>query len=282
MEPTSEPKSLYQLDQSITELGLTEEANETYHGSIGLSNTGLKNFAKTPMHFLLSRSQEVGETDSQRLGTLAHMALLEPERFETTVQAIEGHRGSKEVKAAIAEAEARGKYVCKPDEYEAAHRVSRSLRASKYARNLLSGGVAERSIRWRDPETGVLLKCRPDFLRDDGKVIDLKTFDDLRDESIARQIYKMKYHWQSWLYLQGAGTVRPKSNVFAHIFVEPKTGLHRIVVLDDASLERAECGNDKEPGVRGLINLYAQCLRDDNWPGYGDEIINMSLPSYAW
>lgn len=259
--------------------GISEESHESYLAGPGLSFSGLKEFRKTPAHYLASKSRESEETASQRLGTLAHMAILEFDRFKKTVKAIDGHRGKTEVKAAIASAEAEGWYVCKPDEYQDAMRMAKAVLNDPDAKALLSNGVAERSIRWTDPETGVMLKCRPDYLRNDGIVVDLKTYDDLSESNVQRQIHKMLYHWQSAHYLNGVNgalKLKERSTMFAHIFVDTKAFVCRVFVLDDASLEKANSE------IRPLINAYAECLKTNNWPGYPQGIVTTSLPSYAW
>lgn len=269
--------TLWTLEQQVTELGQVLESNEFYHCGPGISFTGLKQFSITPQHYLVYRKNDKEETTAQRLGTLAHMAILEPETFKTIVVPVEGHRANKEVKTRIAELESDGKYVCKPNEYEAAIEMMNGIQSSSIASKLLSGGVAERSIRWRDESTGVLMKCRPDYLRPDGVVVDIKTFDNLTEENIERQINKMKYHWQSAFYLSGVNQLnQTKSKMFAHIFIDTKTFCPRVVVLDDASLEKAE------EQLRPIIDQYAVCLKEDKWPGYSDEILTVALPHYAW
>lgn len=270
-------QTLFELDQSWNKLGVLDEENEDYHASVGLSFSGVKQLAKTPAHYIASRMRDDDETASQRLGTLVHMAILEPIRFKASVVAIEGHRGRTDVKAAIAEAEAQGKYVCKPEEYEVTWKMAEAILLNPSAKGLLTGGQAEKSIRWRDPKTGVLLKCRPDYLRPDGIIIDLKTFDDLSEANIQKQIVKMKYHWQSAFYLAGVNQVlNLKSKMFVHIFIDTKAFVSRVVVLDDASIENAEMS------IQPLIETYAECLKKNTWTGYPGDILTTSLPSWGW
>lgn len=269
--------SLWTLDQAWISLGVQNETNEAYHKSVGLSCSGLKQLAKTPAHYRASRERDEDETDSQRVGTLTHMAILEPERFAREVIKIEGHRGKTDVKAAIAEAESRGLYVCKPEEFDGAQRMADAIFKQQSAYKLMTGGKPEQSVRWRDKETGVLLKCRPDYLRADGVIVDVKTYDDLSDASVQRQIMKMRYHWQSSFYLAGVKEALGfDTKMFAHLFVDTKAFVARVVVLDDASLEKAEFE------MRPLIQKYAESLKADQWVGYPDEIATVSLPSYAW
>lgn len=270
--------TIWTLDQAVTDLGINSgEPNEAYHAGPGLSFSGLKQFAKTPAHYLAYRLREAEETSSQRLGTLTHMAILEPERFGSDVVLNDENRNSNAFKAARADAEARGKYICKTSEYEAAAAMRDGVYRNTTARKLLSGGKAEQTIRWRDPETGVLLKCRPDYLRSDGVVVDVKTYTDLSKDSIERQIAKMRYHWQSAFYLEGSNTVLgTDSTMFAHLFVDTEAFVARVVVLEDEALGKAQ--RELAP----LLDAYAVSLKENLWGGYPDEILTVSLPDYVW
>lgn len=252
------------------------ETNESYHASVGLSNSGLKLFAKTPRHFLMSEPTE--ETASQRIGTLTHMAILEPDRFAKTVVAIDGHRGSKDVKEAIAIAEANGSYVCKTQEFRDAVEMAESILLSKNTSALLTGGIPEASIRAIHPELNFMMKCKPDyFIPSKGIVVDLKTFTDLDIPNIERQVFRMKYHWQSIFYLKVIEySLGIKTNMFCHVFIDTKAKCARTVILDDAALDKAWF--EIEP----LLVKFAECWKSDVWPGYADQIETITLPHYGW
>ncbi len=270
--------TLWQFDQSVQTLGIIEnETNEAYHAGAGLSFSGLKQFRKTPAHYIAYRMRDDEETSSQRLGTLAHMAILEPQRFATAVIRNDLNRNTNAFKDAAAAAETVGAILCKTSEYEAVSRMRDGVLKNPIVQKLLAGGRAEQSLRWRDPETGVLLKCRPDYLRPDGVVVDVKTFDDLSQSNLERQIAKMSYDWQSHFYLMGVRqALKVETNIFAHLFVDTKAFVARVVVLDDASLELAA----RE--ITPLIASYAECLKANRWPGYPEEILTVSLPAYRW
>ena len=55
---------------------------ETYASSPGINGSGLKQLLRSPAHFLTYKNQPMRkDTPAQRMGTLTHAALLEPERF---------------------------------------------------------------------------------------------------------------------------------------------------------------------------------------------------------
>lgn len=258
--------------------GLT---NEEYQKAPALSFSSLKQFAKTPAQYQAYLKAVRAETPSQRLGTLVHMRTLEPERFDNMVTKIEGNRNSTLVKDMIKAAEEQGKYVCKPDEYDQACRMSDSVRAHSRVKELFSapGGLAENSIFWTDPETGNPMKCRPDYMIPDaGIILDLKYYSELDMRELERQIHRMKYHWQSALYLSGLSSqVKKPLTQFAHCFImDDEPYLSRIVVLNDASLDKAVF--EMQPH----LERFAECRKTNTWPGYPDEVEAAALPDYAW
>jgi hypothetical protein len=255
---------------------IIEETNEQYHASPGLSASGLKHLAKTPRHYQIAKLNPKKETASQRLGTLEHLALLEPEKFYSRVKRIDGNRNSNAVKEAIGVAESEGLYVCKTDEFAKAEAIAKGvLETSDTIKSLLTGGVAERSIR--TTYKGTTVKCRPDYLKKEPIIVDVKTFSDLSISNVQRQVYKMKYHWQSYFYLkvleQALGI---KTTNFVHVFIDIDGHCGLPYVLDDAALDKA--GQEVEP----LIDKFVECTNSGVWHAYPDTIINCSLPHYGF
>lgn len=95
------------------------------------------------------------------------------------------------------------KYLDKP-EWSQVRGMSAALRREARLRPYLASGVGEVSIFVVDPETGVLLKCRLDWMSASRVVLDLKSFS-IRGESIDTTISKaiqyQGYYRQVWFYL---------------------------------------------------------------------------------
>jgi hypothetical protein len=79
------------------------------------------------------------------------------------------------------------------------------------ARKALGGGYPEVSIFWVDPETGIRMKCRVDYLKARAG-IDLKTFTNPNrlqvDEAVARKVANERYHIQGVIYCEGLEAVK--------------------------------------------------------------------------
>lgn len=78
-------------------------------------------------------------------------------------------------------------------------------------RKAFTGGYPEVSIFWTDPEYGIPMKSRLDYLKR-AAVVDLKTFENGNgmpiDKAIARAIANYKYHIQARLYLDAVREAR--------------------------------------------------------------------------
>jgi hypothetical protein len=171
-----------------------------------------------------------------------------------------------------------GKTVLSADEYAQLDGMLHSLIHNKTAVNLLTKGKAEQSAFWIDKATGVLCKCRPDYLRDDGIVIDLKTTEDASLKGFQRSLANYAYHWQSAFYLQGLSAVLGEPlTEFVHIVVEKKPPYAvAIYTLDDSALLKAR------EEIAELLKIYAECSAKNEWPAFTQDIQNISLPAWMY
>lgn len=156
----------------------------------------------------------------------------------------------------------------KPEQMERAIAQAESIRALESVGSLLDSGWPEVSAYWRDPITGVRCRCRPDYRARTGKrgaesiLIDLKGYGDLRE--FRRQIGRMNYHQQAAFYTDGYEAAS-EAPVLGFLFVAVEDQypyVARSVMLGEASLAAGR------KSYRALLNLYAECLRTDLWPGY--------------
>ena len=203
-----------------------------------------------------------------------------------------------EVKAEWARNNA-SRQVLTQEEWDQLHRMRDAVMAHPAANALMTGakGYAEQSVYWRDPTTGLLCRCRPDFWRVDGIIVDVKTTDDASAEGFARSIAKWRYHVQAPYYLDGIAAMQDQMRdpfqrqYFANFMAPPKAFVFLAVeksacvvdgtalgvgvyVLDNESMEfgRVEYSQD--------LATIARCTESGAWPGYGDKIQPISLPRW--
>lgn len=148
---------------------------------------------------------------------------------------------------------------------------------------LFDDGAPERVLVWRDERTGIWRRAMLDWLRpgEAGRrtlVGDLKTCHDASDDALAKSIADYGYHSQHPYYLDGirALDLGGPDTGFVFVFVEKAPPhLVRVVELPDIAVLIGAGRN------RRAIDIYAECTRTGEWPGYPAEIANISLPAWA-
>lgn len=255
-----------------------------YHANPGLNISRLKRLAVSPLHF-----QHVPPADDQtvpmRLGTAAHCAVLEPQRFERDY--VMWNR----VSDAGNVCPRKGQYwdafrrehpdneIVTPDEYNHALAMQRAVRSDKWAMKYLASGEAEVSMRWT--MHGRLCRGRADWLGlVDGQphLVGLKTAEDCRLHKFSNAAARYGYHMQWAWYHDGYEYIRGVRPVMKEIVVESKAPY--AVVVYDIPDEVIEIGREE---YTRLLELLADCERANDWPGpaMGGEVM-FSLPSWAY
>lgn len=171
-----------------------------------------------------------------------------------------------------------GRIVLSPEVWEQLHAMAAAVHAHPAAHALLTSvpGEAEKSVYWKDPTTGVLCRCRPDWWRDDWIIPDLKTTDDASPEGFAKSMANWRYDVQAAFYIDGieaATGKRPKAFIFIAVEKKPPYAVG-VYKLDSESEELGRLQYQHD------LRVYAECLANDNWPGYGDKIQTINMP--AW
>jgi len=179
--------------------------NDEYHSGPGLSKSGLDLIDKSIRHFIM-RDEVRRETDAMVLGTAVHSAILEPHTWPG--QYIRGPEDcdmrTKEWKAALQTAVSNSQTIMKPENYDKVENIATSALSIEDPliddiKNL--NGMAESSIFMRDGETGLLVKCRPDFLIPERRtILDVKTTKDASPDGFARSCGMFRYDVQDAMY----------------------------------------------------------------------------------
>ena len=254
-------------------------SNEAYHASPGISKSGLDDMDPPARYYGLHLDPNRPareQTAAQRVGTLAHCAILEPEEFgKRYAVGPDCNRNNKAWKEWEASLPA-GVEAIKPGEAATAWKQRESVLKLPGMAEILGDGVAEASAYWIDPYTGVLCRCRPDFVHTDA-LIDLKTVGRGDTFGFSRQAPKLNYHVQdafySWGYARASGMLERD---FWFLTVETEypylAARHRLPV---------EAKNEGLALVRIKLDTYAECLERNVWPGYPDEIQTVDWPAWA-
>lgn len=153
--------------------------------------------------------------------------------------------------------------------------TARAIKNNKHAYAAFSQkGESELSIFWEDKESGLLLKCRPDFLPYDCKLVpDYKTATSVNPLTFYGDFIKYGYHVQSAMYEEGIKAATGLS-VEEFFFITQEKEPPYITQVYVPPIELIEYGYK---AVRKAINSYIECQEKGYWDTYSDHIIQMSL-----
>jgi hypothetical protein len=288
-------------------------SNSDYHGDPGsYSKSSLVDFEEFPANLPFQRQNRIRKTVFD-LGTAAHTAILEPEKFEDEIAVIPdellGKNGAKSNKACkewIA-GQPSDKAVLTVKQRDSVLRVRDSVHDNpehSVAHELLSGGQAEVSCFWNeqfkgdlvDDETGyhymqnmayddpegchkVLFKARPDYIPKNLISVDLKTTKvSIDQESFEKQAYNLHYHWSAGMTLRGLTMATGKQHRI-YIFVVVQTDPPYEVAVYRASEENIGLGKAE---VMDVMQRLAYCDFKNYWPGMPNRIQTLGLPGWAY
>lgn len=273
---------------TVTEPGIYPDMSEAeYHGDPvpggSLSSTGARKLL--PPGCPAKYKAELAEARTSStfdLGTAAHRLILGVGRQIVVVDA-ENWR-TKAAQEQQKEAREAGHVPVLTADWERVNAMADALRAHPLASAALDparGGKPEQTLIAQDPDSGVWLRARLDWMPDPHSAIrpvifDYKTTKSAYPASFARSMYDFGYHIQAAfyadLYLALTGVDAP----FLFIGQEKEPPYLVSVCQPDAEAMRA--GRQK---VREAIDIYAACSAVDEWPGYPDAIHTISLPPWA-
>ncbi len=261
-----------------------EDSDEYHADHTAVGSSKLRQILKSPAAFLAKPPES--QADHFNFGSMFHMALLEPEKFYKTyiilpdfgdLRSPKNRKERDDWKAVLPP----GTETYSEDEFRRMEGMLTSVTKHRDASILLKTGMAEVSGYYRDPETGIKCKIKPDFLNLDlMAMIDVKTTQDCSAEEFAKTIWKYRYDIQMAMYCDGVQhlTKRP---VHFPIFM---------VVEKNYPLYNCD-GDSNGPGIpilttgmdgyRNCLKVLHECLTTNKWPNYQKSIQNIYLPQWV-
>ena len=160
-----------------------------------------------------------------------------------------------------------GKVVIFPKEVEQIQGMALALGAQPMVQAGAFNGYVERSEFWRDKETGVWLKVRPDVVPSaSADAVDLKTTTSVQWNDLQRTVAERGYVMQFALMREVFRNLGFPLASATLIFVERKPPhCVRILSLRPEDLDRGERMN------RHALRAFARCFKSRHWPGPGGE-----------
>ena len=294
----------YKRDTKIAQNGIyVGVPMSVYHDALcvgpSVSSSGLRMIEdKSPAHYFaesyLNTDRDDDDDDEVKkekeaflFGRAAHHLLLGEEAFSTLFvmrpdKAPDGrdwNGNNNTCKAWLREQADAGRSVLTPRQIKAIRGMARTLSRHPLIQEGILNGLIETSMVWRDKETGVWLKSRPDAIpNDSGDFGDLKTTTSVNALDLMRTMGDCSYHQQAALVAEGFEVLTGhKMESFSFIFVEKTPPFCvRIVTLAPADIARGIEQN------RYAIRTFAECCKTGVWPGPGDaeDAELMELPKW--
>lgn len=141
-----------------------------------------------------------------------------------------------------------------------------SILKHPFAPILLKEGVSEQTVIWRDDETEIICKCRPDRVPsgDKGVLVDLKTTNDASEKAFTHAVINYGYARQAAFYMDGITKATGMTfDAFVFIVVE-KEPPYRVEVYE-LDMEFIGWGYEK---YKELLRLEKQCRQNGRYPHY--------------
>lgn len=255
-------------------------AEASYHGDAGsLSSSGARQILSSPAKFRY-RQDNPEHSTAFDMGSAVHSRVLGVGAPVVIVDA--ASYATKAAREQRDKAYADGKTPILMDDAERVEAMTDAVLEHPTAAALFADGDPEQSLFWHDPDTGVRLRARIDWLRPGASrliAIDLKTTGvSASPREWGGTAAKWKLHFQAAWYLtalEQLGLCDNPAFVFVNVEKEPP---HLVSVTQLP--EQAIALGRRE--MRRAIDTYADCSKRDEWPGYSPEIHVVDLPRWAY
>ena len=189
----------------------TSLTNEQHHSMKCISASSIKHWIKnSPWHWyqyyiLKNRDPIKDNNDSFLMGTLIHMALLEPELYEKLVVVCDLDQRTKEYKEFI-KTIPDGGYVIKSAQKAVIEGIRANVSKHKRAQFLIDQATPEQSGVAKCPVTGLWLSIRGDA-RGKDYFIDVKSCNNVSEEECIKAIINFGYGHQHAHYIETANLI---------------------------------------------------------------------------
>ncbi|MDP7703226.1 PD-(D/E)XK nuclease-like domain-containing protein [Mycobacterium sp. TY815] len=257
-------------------------SDSDYHRDLGsLSSSGARALLppSCPAIFDCERRNPPNPKPEYDFGHGAHKLVL-GEGSEIVEVPFDSWRSS-EARAAREEAWAAAQVPLLAKDAAKARAMAEVVRAHPVARSLFDAdGQPELSGVYVDAETGVRLKFRPDWLcQIGGRIVglDYKTTTNAEPGHCAKSAAEYGYHMQNAWYLDGLAATEVADDPDFLLAFQSKTPPFLVSVIRIRP-HHVDLGRRRN---RLAINVYRECTETGVWPGYGDHIHELDLPSYA-
>jgi hypothetical protein len=274
--------------------GAFKVSMEDYHAGPGISKSQLTNFKKSPK--LFAHYMQVKMTSSYKMQEGAAFDAWHGDKtpdkenffkeylFSDTVTRV--GKGWKD-------AQAQGKEVGKTALPGGFLGLMKNMSTAINAHALggpLTIGAAQLSFYWVDEATGVLCRCRPDYLPGDHTIVDLKVTDYVDAHSLSSIGTGLAYYLQAALYMRGTfEAVKQQAELIGEKITLPPFDKFKFVSVERAAPHDVAVSQYDEHSIHyanreidRLLASYKKCVDTDKWPGKADsKVITLTVPDWV-
>ena len=252
---------------------------------------------ESEFHALMDLTGEIHRDSSarQKLGSLTHTAVLEPDLLDdsyvvlpepdpkkytkadgTPSTNVKGTKDYKEAVLALKEANPDKEAV----EYEdiiAAHRVVEGVSRCEDARFLIEKpGQIELTVIATDPETGLRLKARFDKWLEVGWDLNLKGCRSAKFSKFQKDVSNMHFIGAAFYkHVAELAGLEWKRSIILALELDPPHVVKPWEMYPDVI-------DGGERVTRWALDRISRCMVNNVWPAYGDQIEGMALTEYAY
>ena len=271
--------------------GVHDLPSEVYHADLMCAVPSL---SSTLARLLLNRSPRHAWHASPRLnpdhepqdrktfdiGRAAHRAVLgkggDYVAYPEQVLAKNGAASTTEAKEWASEMRARGLTPLKADEVEAIHDMAGEIMARLAAMGMTFPPSRSELTAIAEID-GAMCRAMIDHAPADPRqpLWDLKTTTDASPEAVVRTVMAYGYDIQAAHYVETWKAATGEDRDFQFAFVEKSPPYEASIVrLSGDAMEMAK------RRTRRAREIWRECLRENRWPGYPSDIIEVSLPEF--
>ena len=257
-----------------------EMTNEEYHAHPAMGSSDVRKLMRSPLH-LRGHEEPAVRPPHFVFGSAVHAGYLEPEEFVKAYQPKPAEIDGKGPRTTYYKDWMKAQpqdvnWMTMEDYDKALNCIDAALNHPVTSEVFKGEPKIEGSLFFT--LHGVECKARPDlvsFHEDGVDVLDLKTTTDASPAGFRSTLGKLQYHIQEWFYRQALEKAGLKVNRFLFLCVEkaPPYATAAYVVDDDDVRGAGE-------EVEKALLTYKDCVHQDRWPGYAEEVMEVSLPPW--
>lgn len=271
--------------EKISSAGVYDLEMSLYHGDCAIgpsvSGSGLVTIEqRSPAHYWTGSyhnpKREEIDTTAMSFGRAAHAWVLgEPEFNKHFVISPYDNFRTKEARAWRDE---QTRTVIRVEQLDAIKAMAETILKTPLIQNAFLDGKPEQSLIWKDKETGIWLKSRPDWLPNKLQYVpNYKSARSSRPDDFCRAAYELGYHQGAALCIDGLREVLGWKNPSYYFVAQEKEPPYvaTLIVMRDTDIDWGRLQN------RRALRTLARCLDAGEWPGYAAGAVEIEMPAWA-